>query len=232
MSAFDSGKKTVAGDVAHGATDAGNPVKMGGTAYNFAASPGAVDNGDRVQAWYDQYGRQVVLPAPRYIHSFAYKEDPDGNATDVFVSTTTPRGSGVYTTPTAAFFDGTDAGFTATTRYIMYRLAVNNEQAGNMTNPYVALYNGLGVSCTVVLYGCVAYTYNSAAFPNLVQLDSVTVANGSACKFVPFEGGGTPGSDVYSVPALNGPWEVVILGITPASDPSSGYIRFWASKTN
>lgn len=235
MSAFDSGKKVVAGDIAHGSTDSSStsyPVKVGGIAYNFAASPTAVDNGDRVQAWYDQYGRQVVLPAPRYSHSFGYKEEPVTYAVDVTVSTTNPRGNGVYAVPDAAFYDGSDAGFGASARYIKYQLAVNNEQAGNMTNPFMGLYNGLGVSCTVVLYGVVAYTYSSAAFPNLVQLDSVTVANTGSCYFIPFEAGGTPGAGVYSVPAMNGPWEALILGITPASDPSTGYIRFWASKTN
>ena len=47
------------GDVAHDAADAGNPVKIGGKAETTA--PAAVADGDRVNAWFDEYGRLVVV---------------------------------------------------------------------------------------------------------------------------------------------------------------------------
>lgn len=47
------------GNEAHGAVDVGNPVKIGGKAVN--ALPVAVDDGDRVDAYYDLYGRQHVV---------------------------------------------------------------------------------------------------------------------------------------------------------------------------
>ena len=51
-----------AGDKAHDAADAGNPIKVGGKAYNFDGSaPGtATAEGDRVHFVADVYGRQFV----------------------------------------------------------------------------------------------------------------------------------------------------------------------------
>lgn len=46
------------GDVAHDAVDSGNPVKIGGKA--SSAKPTAVANGDRVDAYFDLFGRQHV----------------------------------------------------------------------------------------------------------------------------------------------------------------------------
>lgn len=56
-----NGRLYVAGDtatVAHDAADAGNPAKIGGKA--LSAIPSAVSANDRVNAYFDLYGRQVV----------------------------------------------------------------------------------------------------------------------------------------------------------------------------
>lgn len=58
MSVFDTAKKTVVGDIAHDAADSGSPVKIGGKA--ASAQPTAVSANDRVNAWLDLNGRQVV----------------------------------------------------------------------------------------------------------------------------------------------------------------------------
>lgn len=58
MGLFDSVKKIIAGDVAHDAADSGNPVKIGGVASSTPFT--AVAPSDRVQAWFDTSGRQVV----------------------------------------------------------------------------------------------------------------------------------------------------------------------------
>jgi len=50
---------SVSGDVAHDAADAGEPVKIGGKAN--LDEPTAVAENDRVNAWFDLHGRQVVL---------------------------------------------------------------------------------------------------------------------------------------------------------------------------
>ena len=232
MSVHESGKKIIVGDLAHDAVDASsnNPVKIGGIAYSLASIPTAVASGDRTQSWHDVYGRQVVVPASRQVVSYGYKELPASSATDVTVSVTTAR-SGYYT-PDAAFYDGSDAGFSASARWLKYELYAGEAVGFNATNPLLTFYNGLGVSVTLKLYGVVAYTLNSPAFPNLVQLESVTVANAGSAYFIGYEAGGTPGAGVYAVPAMHGPWQALILEITPASDPSSGYFRFFAAKTS
>jgi len=56
-----SGAFTGAGDVAHDSADSGNPLKVGGK--GTAAAPTAVTEADRVNAWFDLYGKlQVAVP--------------------------------------------------------------------------------------------------------------------------------------------------------------------------
>lgn len=52
-----------AGDTANAATDAGNPVKIGGVGHT--ANPTAVTDGQRVNATFDKLGKQVVVGAIR-----------------------------------------------------------------------------------------------------------------------------------------------------------------------
>lgn len=54
-----------AGDTAAAATDAGNPVKIGGQART--TNPTAVTDGQRVNATFDKLGKQVVVPAIRIL---------------------------------------------------------------------------------------------------------------------------------------------------------------------
>lgn len=51
----------VAGAIAHDAADSGSPVKVGGKA--STAIPTAVSNGDRVNAYYNEYGEAHVVSA-------------------------------------------------------------------------------------------------------------------------------------------------------------------------
>jgi len=53
-----AGGLSVTGDTAHGVTDAGNAVKVGG--YAKATSPAAVSDGQRVNAWYSTRGHANV----------------------------------------------------------------------------------------------------------------------------------------------------------------------------
>lgn len=52
------GNPEVQGNVASGVADAGSPIKIGGLAE--ATTPSAVTDGQRVNAWFDLSGRQVV----------------------------------------------------------------------------------------------------------------------------------------------------------------------------
>jgi hypothetical protein len=57
--AVDSGgNQKVVGNIAHDGVDAGNPVKIGGK--GVTSVPAAVSSGDRVDAYFDLNGRQVV----------------------------------------------------------------------------------------------------------------------------------------------------------------------------
>jgi len=51
---------SVSGDVAHDSPDAGEPIKLGGKA--STAIPTAVADADRVNAYFDEYGRLATLP--------------------------------------------------------------------------------------------------------------------------------------------------------------------------
>lgn len=50
---------TISGNVAHDTADSGNPVKVGGVART--SNPTAVASGDRVDAFHDDVGRQIVV---------------------------------------------------------------------------------------------------------------------------------------------------------------------------
>lgn len=54
-----TGTRTVTGDVAHGTADSGSPVKIGGK--GRTTNPTAEADGDRVDATFDDLGRQVVV---------------------------------------------------------------------------------------------------------------------------------------------------------------------------
>lgn len=56
--AITSGSVFIQGEIAHDAVDSGNPVKIGGIA--ASGEPTQVAISDRVNAWFDQFGRLVV----------------------------------------------------------------------------------------------------------------------------------------------------------------------------
>jgi len=57
--AFGAGEAV--GNVPHDDPDSGNPLKGGGRA-DFTRPTEISADGDRVNAWFDRYGRQVVIP--------------------------------------------------------------------------------------------------------------------------------------------------------------------------
>jgi len=68
-----AGAPAVGGDTASAATDAGNPVKMGGKALTNYSLPATVTTGQRVNAWYDLTGAQVVKLKSAITYSAAYR---------------------------------------------------------------------------------------------------------------------------------------------------------------
>lgn len=60
-----AGGGSVEGDVAHDAADSGNPVKIGGKAETTI--PAAVSDGDRVDAFFNEYGEQCQIVGARTV---------------------------------------------------------------------------------------------------------------------------------------------------------------------
>lgn len=60
MADISHGADPVGGDTPHDAVDSGRPIKIGGKSKSVL--PTAVSAGNRVDAWFDRYGRLVVLP--------------------------------------------------------------------------------------------------------------------------------------------------------------------------
>lgn len=83
---------TATGNVAHDAADSGNPVKIGGKART--ANPTAAANGDRVDAYFDTAGRQVVvMAAPRDLTGVQQTTITSSTAETTIV---TAAGAGVF----------------------------------------------------------------------------------------------------------------------------------------
>lgn len=83
----------VAGDVASGSSDSGNPVKIGGKAINAEAT--AVTNGQRVNLVSDLVGKQIVMP---YANPENFVAGVTAAITDTTsTSTIAAEGSGVRT---------------------------------------------------------------------------------------------------------------------------------------
>lgn len=120
------GGVNASGDVAHDAADSGNPVKVGGKAYNQDGSePGtAVAEGDRTNLITDVYGRQFVETA----HPNLFSVSADYAAAQTNASIKAAPGAGL-------------------SLYITDILISNGATAGNIT-----LLNGSGGTVLLELY--------------------------------------------------------------------------------
>lgn len=78
MADIRSGDQKVEGTIGSGSTDSGNPVKIGGKA--STSVPSAVSNGQRVDAYYDSKGRQIIV-------SLDYPDSTTDYTTSVYDST-------------------------------------------------------------------------------------------------------------------------------------------------
>lgn len=242
MGVFDSIKKIVSGDIAHDAADSGNPIKIGGRAKT--SIPVAVADGDRVNAYFDKYGRLYTMPSalhvsddvdqvtadtsgelrmtqyrelivsPNMLRGQYFSNSAVASPTDITVSATNWYSG--YGAPSTAFFDGSDGGFGAGERYIkipMFRFA---------RGATIGLYNALAVSLTVQLRAVITSNGSSNGVNGMIIFDG-SVANANLIFFSPLPLADTANADWNYVPQMAIPMEALIVEITPASDPSSGY---------
>ena len=241
--ASDQDTLAIGGAVAHDAADSGNPLKLGGKA--LTSDPTAVAAGDRVNAYFDAQGRLVVIPSAMYVSDdidavtadtvntlrmTQYRElivAPNMVRNQFFSNAIVPSPtdiqgstSGWYTgygTMAATFFDGSDVGFTAATRYIqipMYRFARGCQ---------VGLFNNLGVSLGVKLRARLT-SYNTSNVSNGWHIYDGSVATANYLMFSTMPLHATANAAWNYLPQLNSPMDALIIELTPASDPTTGYI--------
>jgi hypothetical protein len=103
----------IGGDVANAATDAGNPVKIGGVART--ANPTAVTTGQRVNAMFDKSGKQITTSALREVKGVQKTSITTGSETTVVTAGAAGVFNDVYAilvtnkSATAVFVDFRDA---------------------------------------------------------------------------------------------------------------------------
>lgn len=231
MSVFDSVKKIVIGDVAHDAADSGSPVKFGGKA--STTRPTAVATGDRVNAWFDEYGKQWTNDSTRFTYGYAY-----GGGAGTIVSTSDwyvtrnasvdgfswPMDTVLASGNVLEFFDSDHGSFNEDPIWLLIPLAASNYTKANIT-----IYNSLGVSMAVSAYlipGNVALASVSPianhAFSIIGDTDyPYTVADATRLHI----GIGCTGDD-ESLNYISTDWigGAVLLKCDPASDPGAGEV--------
>jgi hypothetical protein len=133
---------------------------------------------------------------------------------------TTSRTTG-YDDPTAAFFDGSDAGFDASERWMRVGLR-------HYRNCVFLVRNTLDVSVDVTIYGAAQLANPSFTIHAVQQLASaVTLATNGNAYFVGFTPSAGADADIVTIASLdNAPYGWLCVSIDPASDPSSGSIWF------
>ncbi len=242
MGVFDSIKKIVSGDVANDAADSGNPVKFGGRA--SSTIPTAVSTGDRVNAYFDLSGRlhtlasglhvdddidqvtadtagqlrmtqfRELIVAPNLLRGQYFSNAAVASPTDLTVSTTNWYSG--YGAPSTAFFDGSDGSFGAGERYIkipMYRFA---------RGATIGIFNALAVSITIQLRAVITSNGSSNSVNGMLIYDG-SLANAGLWYASPLPLAATANAAWNNIPQLAIPMEALVIEITPASDPSSGY---------
>lgn len=213
MSVFDSVVKAVVGTVAHDAADSGAPIKIGGKA--ASSVPAAVSASDRVDAYFDQYGRLGIMAYGAYKQVDLTPASPNPSGSDIADDTVSVIVSGDLTirdTNQHAFYiPMAVSGYRSIIIYLE-----NNGTAWDQTPSFV-------------VYGCMG---NSGSYrgAQLAAFDGVVTASNRICIGTSQVGqGGLTGSDpvpgmyyYYPIPALADGWPYVALYISFSSSPSQG----------
>lgn len=157
-------------------------------------------------------GQRELLVAPRVRWAFTDSSDV-GSIADLTGSTTNAYSG--FATMATTFFNGSDVGFTAATRWI--RIPMLEFVRGVI----IGFYHNLGVNVAVNLRADLTGKNSSATVQRPV-IDAVTVASGGFAWFSPFPLAEGANASMRYVPMLNMPMYFVLLEITPASDPTTG----------
>ena len=230
MGLFDGIIRVVTGNVAHDAADSGNPLKVGGKASTSA--PTAVANGDRVDQWFDEFGRPWVSTATRYgwAHYNGFGSgtvDGTARADIVFQRASSPTYplTDVLTSGAEVldYFDTDDALFDDTPIFFYVPLA----EAGYRTCT-VIVRNQTGVNLSLIAYqvpGNINLTsvgpLSSSAFKNPGPVTDTPYTIATTGFF--YIGIGTDDDD-SDANRITSKWVSggLLVRVTPASDPPGG----------
>lgn len=230
MGLFDGIVRIVTGNVAHDAADSGNPLKIGGKV--STSTPTAVANGDRVDQWFDEFGRPWTNQALRYGWAYYYGGGGgtlDGTArSDIFFqrsSTPTYPLTDVITSAAEVldYFDTDDALFDDTPIFFYVPIA----EAG-YSRCSIIIRNQTGVSMELRAYEIPANTnlasvgpLSASAWknPGPVSDTPYTITDGSFF----FIGIGVSDDD-SDANRVTSSWTSggLLVRVTPASDPPGG----------
>lgn len=239
----DASATEINGDVAHDAADSGNPVKVGGKA--ATSTPAAVSNGDRVNAYFDEYGRLVVKAVPvdssgteqgtstAPIRVMQVRADITGAQDKALFSSTSVPGTTDITvsdssitisaavTPTTAFFTG--ANITTNPRHVFIPMAGFRSCTIFSQN---LLTSGGSVTLINDLYGIV----QNGGTNHYILLDTKTANDGlsSMIAFCPAAQGtnGDGNTNWRNVPALGcGSLNYIRLTLTSSTNAPGGHVN-------
>lgn len=178
MGLFDTVKKIVIGDVAHDAADSGNPIKIGGKART--SLPAAVSANDRVDAYFDAYGRLVVVPPPDTALGAGFRSGVLTSGTDILCNASDNTYSAAVA-PSNAFFDGADVGFGSGFRYMYFPRKWGGQ--------YIGLYTNLNTGLDLSVYGLMTghaglsvagYYHKLATYSNMISGAQVMLINAAS----------------------------------------------------
>lgn len=119
-----------------------------------------------------------------------------------------------FATPTTAFFDGADVGFTGSARFLRFPME------GWAQGATIALYHNLAVDCDVTLYADVSPQDGLGSM--VFQVDTFTMPSGNTAIFAPYYNTANPATYLRAVPQLLMPVRYWVVGLDPASDPAAG----------
>ena len=232
-----------AGDIAHDSADSGNPVKIGGKV--LTSDPTPLVAGRRVNAYFDGSGRLVVIPSAKYVANdidpvtadtvntvrmTQYREQivaPNMVRNQFFSDAVVPAPTDIqgsttnwysgYGTMATTFFSCAHVDFTAATRYIsipMFRFARGCQ---------IGIMNNSGFSLGVKLRSRIS-SYNTSNVSNGWHIFDGSVAAANYLMFTTMPLHATANAAWTYVPQLQAPMDALIIELTPASDPTTGYI--------
>jgi hypothetical protein len=189
---------------------AAGPIFPAAGVYQATADP--IDSGDIGRLRMSE--RRILLVSNNDFVTYRASHTSVSSAGDIEVSEIS--GAGGYVAANTGFFDGADSGFSTSQRFIRFSMMGFNECL-------FSVQNNLGVNVTLTVYLYILGITVVAVFTQ------ASLANG-IYHFSPRDVGTGANANFKIVPALLNATEYIVVGITPATDPSGGNIAFFVNR--